>query len=119
MKKAPLDVESYIEGAPKEVQSKLREVRAAIKEVAPAALERISYGMPCYDYQGRLIYFGLAKAHIGLYIPTPVLEEHKNELLDYETTDATLRIPLDKDIPWELIKRLVKDRMKKNEASSL
>jgi uncharacterized protein YdhG (YjbR/CyaY superfamily) len=77
MKKAPLDVESYIEGAPKEVQSKLREVRAAIKEVAPAALERISYGMPCYDYQGRLIYFGLAKAHIGLYIPTPVLEEHK------------------------------------------
>jgi uncharacterized protein YdhG (YjbR/CyaY superfamily) len=75
--------------------------------------------MPCYDYQGRLIYFGLAKAHIGLFIPTPVLEEHKNELSDYETTDATLRIPLDKDIPWELIKRLVKDRMKKNEASSL
>ena len=117
MKKAPKDVEAYIEAAPSEVQSKLREIRAIIKEVAPNATERISYGMPYYEHKGRLIYFSLAKAHIGLYIPTPVLDEHKDELLGYETTGATLRIPLDRSIPAELIRRLVRARMEKNEAS--
>jgi len=116
MKKTPKDVDEYIASAPKEVQAKLKELRAAIREAAPTAVERISYGMPYYDYKGRLVYFGLAKAHIGVYIPTPVLEEHRSELEDYETTQATLRIPLDKKLPAELIKKLVKARMKKNEA---
>jgi uncharacterized protein YdhG (YjbR/CyaY superfamily) len=117
MKKAA-DVDEYIENAPTGAQGKLRQIRAAIREVAPNAQERISYGMPYYDYKGRLIYFGLAKAHIGLYIPTPVLQEHKAELSDYQTTNATLRIPLDRDVPIDLIKGLVRARMKKNEASS-
>jgi uncharacterized protein YdhG (YjbR/CyaY superfamily) len=116
MRKAA-DVDAYIESAPREVRGKLREIRAAIKDVAPNAEERISYGMPYYDYKGRLIYFGLAKSHIGLYIPSPILEEHKEELSNYETTNATLRLPLDKELPIDLIKKLVKARMQKNEAA--
>jgi len=116
MKKAPKDVDEYIEGTPKEVQGKLKELRAAIREVAPTAVERISYGMPYYDYKGRLAYFRLTKEHIGLYVPTPVIEEHKSELADYETAKATVRFPLDKKLPVALIKKLVKARMKKNEA---
>jgi uncharacterized protein YdhG (YjbR/CyaY superfamily) len=54
MKKTPKDVDEYIASAPKEVQAKLKELRAAIREVAPTAVERISYGMPYYDYKGRL-----------------------------------------------------------------
>jgi uncharacterized protein YdhG (YjbR/CyaY superfamily) len=69
MKKTPKDVDAYIAAAPKEVQGKLVELWAAIREVAPTVVERISYGMPYYDYKGRLVYFRLAKAHIGLYIP--------------------------------------------------
>ena len=114
MKKAPKDVDSYIASAPKEVQSKLKEIRAAVKKTAPTAVERISYGMPYYDYNGRLAYFAFAKAHIGLYIPTPVVEEHQSELKDYQTSKATVRFPLDKKLPLALIKKLVKARMKKN-----
>jgi uncharacterized protein YdhG (YjbR/CyaY superfamily) len=115
VKKAPKDVDEYIAGAPKEAQTKLKELRAAIREAAPTAVERISYGMPYYDYKGRLVYFRLAKAHIGLYVPTPVIEEHTSELADYETAKATVRFPLDKRLPITLIKKLVKARMKKNE----
>ena len=50
MKKAPKDVDEYIASAPKEVQGKLTQLRKAIKEAAPTAVERISYGMPYYDY---------------------------------------------------------------------
>lgn len=116
VKKAPKDVDEYIARAPKEVQEKLREIRVAIREVVPTAVESISYGMPFYDYKGRLAWFGLAKAHIGLYLRPPVVEEHKNELANYETTKSTVRFPLDKKIPVPLIKKLVKARLKKNEA---
>ena len=93
------DVDEYVALAPKEVQDKLKEFRATIKTAAPGAQERISYGMPYYYYKGRLVYFGLSKKHIGLYIPTPVVEEHKSELKGYETSKATVRFPLNKKLP--------------------
>jgi uncharacterized protein YdhG (YjbR/CyaY superfamily) len=112
----PKDVDAYIAAASKEVQGKLKELRAAIRKTAPAAVERISYGMPYYAYKGRLAYFRAWKAHIGLYVPTPVVEEHAKELAAYEASGATIRFPLDKKLPVALIRKLVRARMKKNEA---
>ena len=108
-------VDEYIAQAPKEVQEKLQELRAVIRTAAPGAGERISYGMPYYDYKGRLVYFQLWKKHIGLYVPTPVVEEHKSELQGYETTNATIRFPLDEKLPLDLIKKLVEARVRKND----
>ena len=118
MKKAnqPKTVDAYIAAAPKEVRAKLVQLRKIVKATAPRAEERISYGMPYYGYKGRLVYFRLWKKHIGLYVPTPVIAEHKNELKDYETAMATVRFPLHKKLPAALIKKLVKARIKKNEA---
>ena len=112
----PKNVDAYIAAAPKEVQAKLKELRAVIREAVPTAEERISYGMPYCGYRGQLAYFRLSKNHIGLYVPSPVIEEHKRELKDYETAGATVRFPLDKKLPVVFIKKLVKARMKKNEA---
>ena len=114
MKKTPKSVASYISSSPKEAQAKLKEIRAAIRQAAPEAIERISYGMPYYEYGGRLAYFRLAKAHIGLYVPPPIIAQHKSELAEYETTQSTVRIPLGKKIPSALIKKLVQARMKFN-----
>src|SRR5262245_36711551 len=109
------DVDAYISTAPKAAQAKLRQLRKLIKESAPAAAERISYGMPYYHYKGRVAYFSFWKSHIGLYVPTPVLAEHKNELKGYETTKATVRLPLDERLPVALIKKLIQARVKMNE----
>src|SRR5579872_3302324 len=106
------DVDSYIKAAPKGVQDKLGEVRAAIKQVAPSARESISYGMPYYDYKGRLVWFGLQNGYIGLYLRPPIVEQHKKELAGYETTKSAIHLPLDKKMPLSLIKKLVKARMK-------
>jgi len=108
-------VDAYIASAPKEVRDKLKELRAVIKKAAPDAAERISYGMPYYGYKGRLAYFALAKAHIGLYIPLPIIEEHKSELKDYQTAKATVRLPLNKKLPVALIRKLIKARIEENE----
>ena len=111
------DVDEYIASAHEDVQGKLRELRSIIKSVAPETQEKISYGMPYYEYRGRLVYFAYFKNHIGIYIPTPVIEEHQDELKDYETAKATVRFPLDKNLPASLIKKLIKARVIINEMS--
>jgi len=108
-------VDQYIAFCPEDMRPKLELLRAAIKEAAPTAVEKISYGMPYYHYKGRLIYFQLHTKHIGIYLPTPVVEEHQKELAAYEANKATVRFPLDAELPIALIKKLVKARMKKND----
>jgi len=109
-------VDGYIQAAPRGVRGKLAELRTIIKGVAPQAEERISYRMPYYGLGGRLAYFAAFRNHIGLYIPPPVLAEHKEELKGYQTSEATLRLPLDKPLPAALIKKLVKARLQLNMA---
>jgi len=116
MKKTSREVDAYIARAPKEVQGKLKEVRKAIREVAPNAVESISYMMPSYD-KGRIAWFSIMKTHIGLYLRPPIIAEHKKELAGYKTTKSAIQFPLDKRIPVRLIKKLVKARMKKNSFS--
>src|SRR5258708_3275067 len=112
------DVDQYIANAPKDVQKKLKELRAAIKITAPKAEERISYGMPYYGYKGRLAYFAYAKTHIGLYLTPPILEDFKKELEPYSTSTATIRFPLSEELPINLIKKLLQARVKLNLAKS-
>jgi uncharacterized protein YdhG (YjbR/CyaY superfamily) len=114
------DVDDYIANAPKEVQGRLKELRATIIAAAPNAQERISYGMPFYEYKGRLVYFQLWKKHIGIYaLATPVLEEHKSELKGYVTAKGTVRLPLDEELPIALIKKLITAQVKeKDEAET-
>jgi len=113
MKAKSKNVPAYISAAPEEAREKLRMLRAAIRAAAPAAVESISYGMPCYD-RGRVAWFGVAKAHIGLYLRPPIIQEHKAELADYATTKSAIRFPLGEKLPVPLIKKLVKARIKKN-----
>ena len=110
------EIEAYIARAPRGVQGKLKELRSAIKQVAPGANESISYRMPYYSYKGRLAWFALMKNHIGLYLRPPVIAEHKRELIAYKTTKSAIHFALDKKLPIPLIKKLVRARMKKNEA---
>src|SRR3989344_765112 len=107
------NVDEYIAAAPERVRGKLLELRAAIKEAAPGAEEKISYGMAGYFYKGNVIYFGIWKDHIGLY---PITGE-VGELEKYRISKGTASFPLDKKLPNALIKKRVRARMKKNESA--
>ena len=114
----PKNVDAYIAHAPKEMRGKLRELRAVIRKAAPKAEERISYRMPYYAYKGRLAYFAAFKKHISLFIPTPILQEHKKDLKNYVTTTAAVHLSPHKRLPVALVKKLIKARMKRNDAKS-
>lgn len=101
--KAPGSIEEYIASQPKEVQSYLRQVNAAIKAGLPEAKEKISWSMPTYWKGCNLIQFAAAKKHIGLYPGPEAVEAFSEQLKDYKTSKGTIQLPYDKPLPMELI----------------
>jgi uncharacterized protein YdhG (YjbR/CyaY superfamily) len=115
----PRDIDEYIDGLPSDVQEKLEKIRMTIKKAAPDAEETISYKMPTFNLNGKyLIYFAAYKKHIALY-PAPIgIKEFKAEISPYESGKGTLQFPLDKPIPFRLIRKIVKYRVKENMATA-
>lgn len=111
----PTTVDEYIKMYPSKVQSLLQQVRKTIKAAAPKAEEVISYGIPGYKYYGMLIFFSAWKEHISIYPAPRTDESFKKELAAYKGGKGTAQFPLDKPIPYNLIKRITKFRVKANE----
>jgi len=113
--KPPRSIDEYIAGFPDEVQGLLQEVRGVIRETAPEAEETISYGIPTFTLNGRyLIYFAAYKTHLSLY-PAPVgVQEFEADMAAYRSGRGTLRFPYDRPVPFELIRRIVKFRVKES-----
>jgi uncharacterized protein YdhG (YjbR/CyaY superfamily) len=111
---APKDIDEYIAGFPNDVQEILEKIRTTIRKAAPDAEETIKYGMPTFTLNGNLVHFAAFKKHIGLYPVPRGIETFKNELAVYEGAKSTVRFPLDKPIPLNLISRIVKFRVNKN-----
>lgn len=107
-------VDEYIAAVPSEHQAIIKQMRATIKKAAPGATEKISYGMPYYNLNGRLLYFGASKDHIGLYPMKSALEQFKKELTGYQTSPGTVRFPLNKPLPLVLVSKMVKFRLNEN-----
>ena len=111
---APTNIDEYIAGFPPEIREILEKVRTTIREAAPGAEEAIKYQLPTFTLKGNLVHFGAFKQHIGFY-PTPSgTEEFKKELSAYEGAKGSVRFPLDKPIPFSLISKIVKFRVKEN-----
>ena len=103
-------VDGYIAAAPKEAQPHLRRLRQIINSAAPKAKEALSYGIPFYEYHGRLIYFAGYKKHVALY---PAGEAKGLER--YLAVKSTLRFPLDEPLPVAKIGSLVRARVKERD----
>ncbi len=111
-------IDEYIATFPEETQKILKEIRATIKAAAPDAEEKISYQMPTFTLKGNLVHFAAFKKHIGFYpVPTGI-EKFKKELAAYESGKGSVQFPLDEPIPYDLISRIVKFRVKENLAKA-
>jgi uncharacterized protein YdhG (YjbR/CyaY superfamily) len=111
---APNSIDGYIAAFPMETQEILQQIRETIKKAAPQAEETISYAIPTFTFKGNLVHFAAFKNHIGLY-PTPQgIEAFKKELSVYKQGKGSIRFPLDKPMPLELISKIVKFRVTRN-----
>ena len=113
---APKSIDEYIAASPSAVQPILKKVRSTISSAAPGAREVVSYRMPAFKLHGILVYFAAFKAHIGLYPPVSGDASLKKALAAYSGPNGNLKFPLDQPIPYALIKRLVRLRVRQDVA---
>lgn len=107
-------VDEYLAGQTDALRGKLRQVREAIRKVAPEAIEVISYQMPTYKVDGTaLIYFAGWKQHYSLYpAGERMLSALKDELAPFEVSKGTIRFPISKPVPVALIERITRFRLR-------
>jgi uncharacterized protein YdhG (YjbR/CyaY superfamily) len=105
-------IDDYIAGFPENVREILEQLRQTIRKCAPKAEETISYQMPAFRQKRILVYFAAFKNHIGFY-PTPSgIEKFRKELSGYEVSKGTIKFRIDKPVPFDLIEKIVKFRVK-------
>jgi uncharacterized protein YdhG (YjbR/CyaY superfamily) len=112
--KAFQNVDDYIDAFPEEVRKKLNQMRSTITKAAPDATEKISYGMPAYDFMGALVYFAAFRKHIGFYATPTGNAAFVKELAGYKTGNGSIQFPIDAPLPLKLIVRITKFRIAEN-----
>jgi len=113
-KKGLNTIDAYIASCPRDVQPILEEIRKTIRKAAPEAEETVKYQIPTFTLKGNLISFAAYKRHIGLY-PAPEGDaEFNHRLAVYKTEKSTLRFPLDRPVPYDLISEIVRYRVSDN-----
>ncbi len=111
-------IDNYIHTFPQEVQIILQKIRSTIKALVPNATELISYGIPTFDLNNKhLVHYAAFKKHIGFFPTTSPFPVFQQELTKYKTSKGTIQFPLEKDIPYDLIKKIVKFRVNEIEKS--
>lgn len=103
-----MTVDEYISAQDPAVQEKLRAIRKTIAATIPEAQERISFGMPTFWKGRNIIHFAATKKHIGIYPGSEAITAFAEKLAEYETAKGTIRLPLDKELPLELIAEIAR-----------
>ena len=110
------DVDNYLSRLPDEQRAALEKIRQTIKSFVPDAIEVISYQVPTFKYQGRmLVSYAAFKEHCSFFPGAAPIEAHRDELKSYQTSKGTIQFPASKPLPGALVKKLVKTRLEENE----
>lgn len=112
------DVDDYLARLPEDSRLALEKLRTTIKSVVPDSLEVISYQIPTFKYQGRmLVSYAAFSEHCSFFPGAGPIEAHRSELKSYQTSKGTIRFMPSQPLPATLIKKLVKTRIRLNEAA--
>ncbi len=116
---SPTNIDQYIAGYSKNVQTLLQQVRETIKKVVPDAEEAISYGIPTFKLNGNLVHFGGFKQHIGFYPGAGGIKAFEKELAAYKGAKGSVQFPIDQPMPLDIITAITKFRVEQNLAKKL
>ncbi len=110
--KSSSDVDDYIAGFPPKVQTLLRKMRSTIKKTAPKASQRISYGVPAFVVNGKILaWYAAFTSHIGFYPKAAAIAAFKKELAHYKFAKGSVQFPFTEPLPLDLITRIVEFRL--------
>lgn len=111
-------INEYLRTVPPDQRAALNKLRRTIRSAFPRAEECISYGIPAFRLDGRVVAWFAAAAHHCSFFPGGVLDTFTSELADYETSKGTIRFQPDHPLPAGLVKKLIKARMARTAKAS-
>lgn len=111
-KPKPTTIDGYLAGLSPDKRTALQQLRKAIHAAAPGLVECISYQMPAFRYEGKVVMWFGAAAHHCSFFPGAIVQDFKTELQDYKTSKGTVRFAPDDPLPATLVKKLVKARIR-------
>jgi len=114
--KLPENIDDYIALFDPTYQKRMQIIRQVILANAPEANERMAYGMPTFYYYGNLIHFACFTHHVGIFPGASGVEHFLPELTGYKTSKGTIQIPHTRELPLDLIQRIVVFRVEENQA---
>ena len=110
-------VAAYLRAVPPAPRAALQQLRKTIKAAAPTATELISYGMPAFQHHGMLVYYAAFKDHCSLFgVSRAIVRANRKALAHYAMSKGTIRFTADQPLPPALVRKLVKARIRQNEA---
>jgi uncharacterized protein YdhG (YjbR/CyaY superfamily) len=107
-------IDEYIKTFPEDIQNILEKMRQTIRKAAPEAVEAISYKIPTFKLNGNLVHFAAFKKHIGFYPTSSGIRAFKKQLSPYKGGRGSVQFPIDKPIPYDLVKKITIFRRKEN-----
>jgi uncharacterized protein YdhG (YjbR/CyaY superfamily) len=110
----PREIDDYLAALDEPKRSTLQTLRQTIRGIIPDAEEVISYGMPAYRLDGKVIAgFAAFKNHLA-YLPHSgsLFGKLSEDLVGYECTPGSLHFRVDKPLPKALVKKLIDTRIK-------
>lgn len=110
----PADIDAFIAQYPVSVQENMQQIRQTIQKACPEAKEKISYGIPTFAFHGNLVHFSAYDTHYGFYPGAAPVAQFAEELEPYETSKGTVRFPLNKPVPFNLIAKMTKAAAERN-----
>ena len=103
--------DDYLAALPADQRAALERLRKLIRAAAPRAEECISYSMPGFRQDGKmLVWYAAAKSHCSLY-PGGMVADFEDELEGFETSKGTIRFQPERPLPAGLVRRIVKARI--------
>ena len=116
MKRKAATIDEYLVPLANDTRAALEKLRRTIKTIAPNAEECISYGIPAFRLNGKvLVGFGVTATHCALYpFSSSTVTAHKKELKGYDTSKGTIRFQAHDPLPIALVRRLVEARIEEN-----
>ena len=107
----PRDIDDYLARVSDDKRAALQQLRATIRKTVPRAEECISYQMPAFRVDGKVVmWFGAGAKHCAFY-PGAVVQQFRDELADYETSKGTVRFQPDDPLPAGLVRKLIRARL--------
>jgi uncharacterized protein YdhG (YjbR/CyaY superfamily) len=110
-------VDEYLGQLDPAYRAELERIRTLVTRLVPDAEETMSYGMPTLKYRDRaLVYFTASKKHLSFYPSSWAIEELKDRLTGYKTTEHSIQFTLGKTLPSDLIEDLVRVHLREIDA---